>query len=66
MTHSKINPTKVRGSLPYREEVKMCSSCSKCFSKEGKTKLKEKGWTEYQIAFAEGSVIEDKIKELIK
>lgn len=44
----------------------MCSSCSKCFSEEEKTKLKEKGWTEEQITFAEDSVIEDKIKEMIK
>ena len=33
---------------------------------EEKTKLKEKGWTEEHIKFAEGSVIEDNIKELIK
>ena len=44
----------------------MCSSCSQCFSDEEKTKLKEKGWTEEQVKFAEDSVIEDKIKELIK
>ena len=43
----------------------MCSSCSKCFSEKEKTKLKGKGWTEKQIKFAEDSVIEDKIKELI-
>lgn len=36
-----------------------------CFSDEEKTKLKEKGWTEEQIAYAEDSVVEDKIKELI-
>jgi len=44
----------------------MCNSCGACFSEEEKTKLKEKGWTERQIDFAEDSVIEDKIKELIK
>ncbi len=38
---------------------------SGCFSEEEKTKLKEKGWTEEQIKFAEDSVIEHKIKELI-
>ena len=43
----------------------MCESCNQCFSEEEKTKLKDKGWTEEQIDFAEGSVIEDKIKELI-
>ena len=37
-----------------------------CFSEEEKTKLKEKGWTEEQIKYAEDSVIENKIKELIK
>ncbi|KKN07404.1 hypothetical protein LCGC14_1067300 [marine sediment metagenome] len=36
-----------------------------CFSDEEKTKLKEKGWSEEQIHFADDSVIEDKIKELI-
>ncbi len=36
-----------------------------CFSEEEKTKLKDKEWTEKQIDFAEDSVIEDKIKELI-
>ena len=43
----------------------MCDDCNACFSDEEKTKLKEKGWTKGQIKFAEGSVIEDKIKELI-
>ena len=37
-----------------------------CFSKEEKTKLSEKGWNEEQIKFVEDSVVEDKIKELIK
>lgn len=36
-----------------------------CFSDEEKEKLKDKGWTEEQIKFAEDSVIEDKVKELI-
>ena len=44
----------------------MCSDCSKCFSEEEKTKLKEKGWDEHQISFVEDSCVEDKIKELIK
>ncbi len=43
----------------------MCSSCDKCFSDGEKGKLKDKGWTEEQINFAEGSIIEDKIKELM-
>ncbi len=37
-----------------------------CFSEEEKTKLKEKGWTEEQIKFAEDSIIENQIKKLIK
>ena len=44
----------------------MCKDCNQCFSKEEKTTLEDKGWTENQINFAENSVIEDKIKELIK
>ena len=36
-----------------------------CISEEEKTKLKDKEWKEKQIEFAEDSVIEDKIKELI-
>ncbi len=47
-------------------KIKMCESCNKCFSEKEKTKLKDKGWTEEQTNFAEDSVIEDKIKELIK
>lgn len=43
----------------------MCKSCSKCFSEEEKTKLKEKDWTDEQINFVENSKVEDKIKELI-
>ncbi len=43
----------------------MCSSCSKCFSEEEKKKLSDKGWSEDQINYAENSIIEDKIKELI-
>ena len=44
----------------------MCEDCGACFSEEEKTKLKERGWTEEQIKFTEDSVVEDKIKELIK
>jgi len=43
----------------------MCSNCSACFEKEEKEKLTAKGWTKDQIDFAEHSIIEDKIKELI-
>ncbi len=43
----------------------MCSSCSQCFSDEEKEKLTEKGWTKEEIEFANNSIIEDKIKELI-
>jgi hypothetical protein len=43
----------------------MCSSCDACFSDEEKAKLKEKGWSEEQINFADNSIIENKIKELI-
>ena len=43
----------------------MCKNCAECFSEEEKTKLKDKKWTDEQINFAENSVIEDKIKELI-
>ena len=42
----------------------MCGS-GHCFSEEEKTKLKEKGWNEEQINFADNSIVEDKIKELI-
>ncbi len=44
----------------------MCSNCANCFSEEEKTKLKEKGWNDEQIKFVEDSIVEDKIKELIK
>ncbi len=37
-----------------------------CFSTEEKAKLKKKGWTVKQINFVENSVVEDKIKKLIK
>lgn len=37
-----------------------------CFSVEEKGKLKSKGWSEEQVAYAEGSVIEGVIKDLIK
>ncbi len=43
----------------------MCSS-GHCFSEEEKEKLREKGWDKYHIDFVEDSVVEDKIKELIK
>lgn len=43
----------------------MCSSCNQCFSLEEKKKLVEKGWSPDQIKFAEGTIIEDKIKALI-
>lgn len=43
----------------------MCEICNECFSVEEIKKLTEKGWTEEQIKYAEGSIIEDKIKELI-
>jgi hypothetical protein len=44
----------------------MCSKCSKCFSEEEKKALKSRGWTEEQVKFVEDSIVEDKIKELIK
>ncbi len=37
-----------------------------CFSNEEKTKLEGKGWTNEQINFVEDSLVENKIKELIK
>jgi len=43
----------------------MCSNGSSCFEKEEKEKLTTKGWTKEQIDFAEHSIIEYKIKELI-
>ena len=43
----------------------MCKSCNECFSDGEKGNLKDKGWSEEQINFADGSIIEDKIKELI-
>ena len=43
----------------------MCDSCSACFNEEEKKKLVKKGWNKKQINFAENSIIEDKIKELI-
>jgi len=45
---------------------KTCSDCSACFSEEEKRKLKDQGWTEEQINFAEGSIIEDKVKECVR
>ena len=44
----------------------MCDSCKDCFGKEEKKKLTRKGWNKEQINFAEHSIIEDKIKELIR
>ncbi len=44
----------------------MCEKCSACFSDEEKTKLKKKGWNKKQIDFVEDSIVEDKIKRLIK
>lgn len=43
----------------------MCDKCNECFSDEEKVKLKDKGWSDEQVNFAENSVVEDKIKELI-
>jgi len=43
----------------------MCNNCKNCFNDEEKEKLKSKGWTKEQIDFAEHSIIEEKIKELI-
>ena len=43
----------------------MCNSCDQCFDEEQKTKLKNKGWSDEEINFAEGSIIEDKIKGMI-
>ena len=37
-----------------------------CFSNEEKAKLKEKGWNEEQINFADNSIIEDNIKKMLK
>ncbi len=44
----------------------MCKTCKKCFSKEEKTKLEGKGWNKKQINFVENSIVEDKIKKLIR
>jgi len=44
----------------------MCTSCNKCFNDAEKAKLKTKGWNDEEINFAEDSIIENKIKELIK
>ncbi len=44
----------------------MCSKCSKCFSKEEKKKLRDIGWKTKEINYVEDSIVEDKIKELIK
>jgi len=37
-----------------------------CYSDEEKEILKNKGWTDEQIDFTENSIVEDKIKELLK
>ncbi len=44
----------------------MCNDCSACFNEKEKEELKGKGWNDKQINFAEDSIIEDKIKELIR
>ena len=44
----------------------MCKECSDCFNDEEKAKLKEKGWNDEEISFADDSIIENKIRELIK
>lgn len=38
---------------------------SGCFSEDEKLKLNRRGWDPEQIEYAENSIIEDKIKELI-
>ncbi len=43
----------------------MCSDCDQCFSEEEKKKLTGKGWSDKEIAFAENSIIENRIKKLI-
>ncbi len=37
-----------------------------CFSDGEKSKLQNSGWSKEQIDYAENSIIEDKIKELIR
>lgn len=44
----------------------MCDDCSDCFSEEEKKKLQKKGWSEEDIEFVESTVVEDRIKDLIK
>ena len=39
---------------------------SGCFLEEEKAKLESKGWTNEEIRYAEDSIIEDKIKQLLK
>lgn len=47
--------------------TKMCKKMKgHCFSEDEKNKLKDKGWSDGQVDFAEDSIIENKIKELIK
>lgn len=43
----------------------MCKSCDKCFTKKEKQMLRAMKWSEKQIDYAENSVIEEKIKELL-
>ena len=52
--------------MDLKEVNKMCDTCNQCFSEEERENLQLKGWTVGQISFAEGSVIENKIKELIR
>ena len=44
----------------------MCSNCANCFSEEEATKLKKLGWNIKQIDFVEHTIVENKIKDLIK
>ena len=44
----------------------MCSDCSQCFSEKEIKKLKNFGWDKKEIDFVENSIVENKIKELIK
>lgn len=47
-------------------EHKMCSSCSKCFTELEKKKLKRLGWKKKEIDYAEGSIVEYRIKKMLK
>jgi len=39
---------------------------AECFSDDEKVKLKGMGWSDEQVVFAEDSVVEERIKEMIK